>query len=69
MAGAADGGDFARFCSLELGSSCTEEEKEDWDGTRSFEVVREVKSGAQRDGRRVEARRRPQSPVWRRASQ
>ena len=47
MAGAADGGDFARFCSLELGSSCTEEEeKEDWDGTRSFEVVREVKSGA-----------------------
>ena len=27
MADAADGGDFARFCSLELGSSCTEEEK------------------------------------------
>jgi hypothetical protein len=43
--------------------------KEDGDGTRSFEVVREVKSGAQRDGRRVEARRRPQSPVWRRTSQ
>ena len=27
VADAADGGDFARFCSLELGSSCTEEEK------------------------------------------
>ena len=27
MAGATNGGDFARFCSLELGSSCTEEEK------------------------------------------
>ena len=46
MASATSDGDFARFCSLELGSSCTEEEKEDWDGTRSFEVVREVKSGA-----------------------
>ena len=29
--------------------------KEDGDGTRSFEVVREVKSGAQRDGLRVDA--------------
>ena len=46
LTGATSGGGFTRFCSLELGSSCTEEEKEDWDGTRSFEVVREVKSGA-----------------------
>ena len=41
--------------------------KEDGDGTRSFEVVREVKSGAQRDGRRVDALAGVQSPVWARA--
>ena len=42
-------------------------ELEDGDGTRSFEVVRELKSGAQRDGRRVEALAGVQSPVWVRA--
>ena len=38
------------------------------DGTGSFSGLREEKSGVKRDCRRVEARRWPQSPVWRRAS-
>ena len=54
VAGATNGGDSARLGSHELEDG---DGREGRDGAGRFEVVREVKSGA---------RRRPQSPVWRR---
>ena len=56
VADAADGGDFARFCSLELGSSCTEEEKGGLGRHGKLRGVRERRRAVSgRDCRRVDA--------------
>ena len=67
LAGATSGGGFARFCSLELGSSCTEEEK---GGLGRHQKLRGRPRGEERRSDAMadawKRRRRAQSPVWRR---
>ena len=65
FAGATSGGGFARCCSLELGSSCTEEEKGGlgWPWKlRGRPRGEERRSDAMTDA--WKRRRRAQSPVW-----